>query len=247
MSYTVYKHTVPNGKVYIGITSRSVYTRWRNGGNGYKKNKHFYAAIQKYGWQNIKHEVLFEGLTKDQAEQKEIELIALYKSNQREYGYNKATGGRTNSGYHISEERKKRISDSLKKIYSTQKNAKYGKPLSEETKRKLSIANLGKSPSEETRQKISKANKGKQRTEETKRRIREKEQSKVSNILQVDFNGKIINVFNSMQEASRLTDTEATKICAVCKWKRHSANGYIWLYEKDKELISERLKHMKRV
>ena len=247
MSYRVYKHTVPNGKVYIGITSRAVHTRWRNGGNGYKKNKHFYAAIQKYGWENIKHEVLFEGLTKEQAEQKEIELIAEHKSNQREYGYNNATGGRTNSGYHISEERKKRISETLKKIYSTQKNPKYGKPLSEETKHKLSIANLGKSPSEETRRKISKANKGKQRTEETKRRIREREQSKVNNILQVDFNGTIINIFNSIQEASRITTVPANKICAVCKGKRYYSKGFIWLYEKDKALISERLKHIKRV
>ena len=63
--YIVYKHTCPNGKVYIGITSREAKLRW-NCGNGYNNNKHFKSAIVKYGWNNIKHEILFDGLTKIQ-------------------------------------------------------------------------------------------------------------------------------------------------------------------------------------
>lgn len=64
--YCVYKHTTPNGKVYIGITRRNPITRWQNG-NGYKRNKHFMGAILKYGWDNIKHEILFSGLTEQEA------------------------------------------------------------------------------------------------------------------------------------------------------------------------------------
>ena len=33
--YSVYKHTFPNGKVYIGITKQNPLKRWRNG-TGYK-------------------------------------------------------------------------------------------------------------------------------------------------------------------------------------------------------------------
>ena len=46
-NYTVYKHTSPHGKVYIGITSQSPIRRWRKDGSGYKshidfqKNKRF--------------------------------------------------------------------------------------------------------------------------------------------------------------------------------------------------------------
>ena len=91
-AYYVYKHTSPCGKVYIGITSyKKPSDRWRNG-NGYSE-QYFFRAIKKYGWENFTHEVLFSGLSKEQAEQKEIELISKYKSNQREYGYNIENGG----------------------------------------------------------------------------------------------------------------------------------------------------------
>lgn len=92
MSYIVYKHTSPSNKVYIGITSRSPSKRWQNG-RGYITNEYFYRAIQKYGWENIKHEVLFEGLTQEEACAKEIALIAEYKSTDYHYGYNNSIGG----------------------------------------------------------------------------------------------------------------------------------------------------------
>ena len=80
-NYIVYKHTSPSNKVYIGITSQTPERRWRKDGKGYKTHIYFWNAIKKYGWNNFKHEVLFSGLTKEEAEQKEIELIAYYKSN----------------------------------------------------------------------------------------------------------------------------------------------------------------------
>lgn len=89
--YIVYKHTCPNKKVYIGVTCRNPSYRWNNG-KGYI-GQMFYNAILKYGWDNIKHEILFDSLTKEEAEAKEVELIAAYKSNQREHGYNISSGG----------------------------------------------------------------------------------------------------------------------------------------------------------
>lgn len=63
MGYSVYKHTFPNGKVYIGMTSRKPKDRWHNG-KGYKTQSLIHKAIQEYGWNNVKHEILFENLTK---------------------------------------------------------------------------------------------------------------------------------------------------------------------------------------
>lgn len=142
-NYTVYMHTFPNGKRYIGITCQEVHKRWKNG-YGYKHNSFLKNAIQKYGWENAKHEILYENLTKEEAEQKEIELIALYKSNQREYGYNIENGGNHN-GKH-SEETKRKISESNK--------GKIMPPMSKEAKEKLRIMNTGKKLTLQTRQKL---------------------------------------------------------------------------------------------
>lgn len=95
MSYYVYKHVNKiNRKVYIGITKQKPSRRWQNG-YGYVDNKYFFNAILKYGWDNFEHIILYENLTKDEAIEKEIELIRTYKSNQREYGYNISKGGET--------------------------------------------------------------------------------------------------------------------------------------------------------
>lgn len=93
-NYTVYKHTnKENGKVYIGITSQTVERRWQNGA-GYART-YFGNAIARYGWDGFTHEIVFSGLTKEAACKAEIDLIAHYRSNDREHGYNIAEGGNT--------------------------------------------------------------------------------------------------------------------------------------------------------
>lgn len=111
--YYVYKHTcIANGKIYIGITRKDPKTRWL-GGSGYANNKYFYRAIEKYGWnEGFIHEIIFKELSKEEAEEKEQYLIAFYKSNQKEYGYNLQSGGSVN--YTLSEEGRKHISQAKK-------------------------------------------------------------------------------------------------------------------------------------
>lgn len=92
----VYKHTTPNGKVYIGISGQKHLSgRWHNG-EGYKR-QYFYRAIKKYGWENIKHEILEEGLSVEDANKLEEFYIKKYKSDQKDYGYNVQPGGDTSS------------------------------------------------------------------------------------------------------------------------------------------------------
>ena len=72
--YCVYKHTFPNGRVYIGITNQNPLKRWQ-GGNGYKGTDEMYDDIMKYGWRNIRHEILDEGLSHEKALEIEKQLI----------------------------------------------------------------------------------------------------------------------------------------------------------------------------
>jgi len=112
--YTVYQHTAPNGKIYIGITCQNVDKRWQRG-RGYAKNDTFFSDICEIGWDNFKHEVIATGLTKEEACQKEKELIAKYKSNEEEHGYNKSTGGEKNAaGVKRSEATRKAMSKAKK-------------------------------------------------------------------------------------------------------------------------------------
>lgn len=92
MIYSVYMHTSPSGKRYIGITKQKPTQRWGNGRN-YKSNLHFTSAIEKYGWDNFTHEILCEVDTLEKAKELEILLIAKYRSDEREFGYNISKGG----------------------------------------------------------------------------------------------------------------------------------------------------------
>lgn len=109
--YVVYIHTAPNGKRYVGITSQNIRRRWRNGA-GYKNNEYFTRAILKYGWDNFTHEIVAQGLTQEEAEKKEVELIAKYDSANPQKGFNIDLGG--NSTGKRSESTKKKLSEYFK-------------------------------------------------------------------------------------------------------------------------------------
>lgn len=105
--FCVYMHLNRiNGKRYIGITSSDPLARWANG-HGYYKNKHFYDAILRYGWDSFEHIILYTGLSKEEACEKETELIAKYVTQDKRYGYNITSGG---EHFKHSEESKKLMS-----------------------------------------------------------------------------------------------------------------------------------------
>lgn len=77
--YIIYQHTTPSGKVYIGQTCQeNPKQRWHNGA-GYKSCKLFYNSIKKYGWDNIEHQILHTGLTKEKADIMEKCYIRFFK------------------------------------------------------------------------------------------------------------------------------------------------------------------------
>lgn len=110
-NYVVYMHeNRVNGKRYIGITSDEPRKRWANG-KGYYRNKHFYDAIKKYGWDAFDHRILYDGLTKEEACKIEQNMIAKYRTQDKTKGYNLTNGG---EHFTHSEESKRLMSEHRK-------------------------------------------------------------------------------------------------------------------------------------
>lgn len=85
--YLVYKHTAPDGRVYIGITKDFPNHRWRDG-RGYDSQKKMNDAIHLMGWLNFTHEIIAAGLTEEEARKIEAEKIAEYNACDDAYGLN---------------------------------------------------------------------------------------------------------------------------------------------------------------
>lgn len=212
-SYCVYCHTnKSNKKKYIGITSQNPKNRWQKG-NGYKNNNHFSHAIKKYGWDGFLHEILYDGLTQEEAENIEVSLIKKYRCCDPDFGYNIEKGGN------------------------------FGDKFTKETKGKISKALKGKSKSKEHRQKLSESHKGKIVSEQTKDKIRKKMQGannpmygkkrsisdyKTKKVLCVETN----EIYVSTCEASRLTGVQQSDISKACNGILKTAGKRHWVFFK---------------
>ncbi len=220
MAYTLYKHTAPNNKVYIGITGNNPKTRWQ-GGNGYKGNSYFTRAIKKYGWDNFTHTILLENLTESEAKQKEIEYIALYKSNDRKYGFNISTGGESKKGTTITEWHKKRISDASK-----------GRIVSEKTRQKLSKATKEKWNNPDFKEFMRLRNLGANNPQYGRIRTDdEKIQRGAHPVLQYDNDNNLVAEYISIHKASEVTGISRDCISKCCKGVYKQASGYLWTYK----------------
>lgn len=221
MSYTVYKHTTPSGKVYIGITGKTVEKRWLNG-RGYCRNEHFYNAIKKYGWDNIAHEILEEGLTQEEAGKAEQRYISEYRSNEPTKGYNLTSGGE--AGCVHTEESRRKLSESKRG-----KRYNIGVPFTEERKRHLREHHA------DVRGKKNPMF-GKKRTpEEIARRQAHRVYTTGSDhpssrpILQLDMDGNVVRRWGSIAEAAQEYCRTSIKDCLRGKYRQHK--GYQWRYE----------------
>jgi hypothetical protein len=176
MAY-VYRHIRldKNEPFYIGIGKLPNYKR------AFEKQK------RNQFWQNIvaktdyEVEILFDDISWEEAEKKEIEFISLYGKRDNGTGclVNISNGGGGTKGFKHSEEAKKKISLASKNMVR--------KPISEETKQKIREtltgrigSNKGFKHSNETKEKLRLhnlgkvgPNKGKIMSEETKQKIRD--------------------------------------------------------------------------
>lgn len=234
--YIVYIHKNRiNGKVYVGITH---YTnpekRWKF---GYKNNPHFQAAINKYGWDNFEHIILFKNIQKELACREEQLLIKRYKK--KGICYNITNGGEG------SKAMSKEIIEKLKE-YKGPLASQYGKkhsPERIEQQRKIAY-NMWNSLSDKEREdrlrgvrkhqfKSGKEhpNYGKPMSKEN-RNIMIKALSKPVLMIDKDTN-EILKEFNSTTEAEAFLNAKGKHVSCCCNNKRKTAYGYKWKYKEE--------------
>lgn len=237
-SYCVYKHTTPPGKVYIGITMQDPRRRWRNG-EGYKppngETTPFYSAIKKYGWDNIEHEIVAEGLSREDACKLEINLIKELKTQRPEYGYNVLKGGDVP------------LADCPETVKNKMRNSAYTKwtradYIENHTGDNHWTRKIGHSS--KAVEAMRQANIGKKRTPEQveflrekarkQKRLRGKDNRKSIPILCYSKEGDFLYKFYGALEAERETGVCFQNIFKVCNGERKTAGGFIWRYEKER-------------
>ncbi|WP_164972248.1 GIY-YIG nuclease family protein [Staphylococcus saprophyticus] len=199
-NYVVYKITNEiNGKIYIGMTN-NIKRRWRYEGIEYRpplksdRRRPFWNAIQKYGWDNFTKEVIISDLTKEEAFDKEKQMIKRFKATDRSIGYNLSQGG--NGGIiYLTHPR-----GMLGKHHTIENNIRHKKFMSDRNNNPMFN---GKTIWGVTHP-HPKGMKGKKHSEEVKKRIAETSKKNCSNKKKVEMtlpNGEV-NVFESLTECA---------------------------------------------
>lgn len=225
-NYIVYMHVNKiNQKKYIGVTKNAPEKRWING-NGYKRQA-FYNAIQKYGWDNFDHIILFDKLSQSEASKKEIEMISYYQSNNKLFGYNVSVGGENghNELWNDPEYRKNQIKERKERW----ENAEYREKLSKIMKTTME--------SDTYKQALS---------DSVKKRWNDGMFDKIfcKPVMCLETG----NIYKSAKEASDSTNICRTDIGKCCNEEVKTAKGYHWIFyngdnytESDRKLMIEQI------
>ena len=211
MKNIVYKITnIINDKLYFGVTQQELKIRWQQHKcNSNKKSYYLYNAMKKYGIENFIIEVVFEANTKKEMLEKEIELITLFKTNNRLYGYNNSTGGESSrKGCKLTLEQRKKISEYQK--------TRIRNPHSKETKTAMSLSAKGRDMSKAIKYSANKR--------------RGKKAHNIKSVYSVNSKNQINN-YESITDASKKTNISISSISNNLSNKSKTAGGLIWHYQ----------------
>lgn len=222
--YIIYMHKNKiNNKCYIGQTNKvKAEYRWGINGSGYKNQPKFYRAIKKYGWDNFDHIILETDLDERTANIREQYYINFYNSIKT--GYN-CQAGEVNRLPVTSKKPVHQYSLAGEFIKS------YDSILTAATSLNLAAGS------------IVKVCKGQLKScgnfiwsyKKQDHAVPISRGSNAKKILQYDLTGKLINIFNSIDQAALFLGQKSYKssICSCCKHRLKSCYDYVWRYEND--------------
>lgn len=233
--WIIYMYTFPNGKRYIGKSSRSLNQRQGTDWKRYRNCTALWNAIQKYGVENIHQKILFDDyMTDEYASRLEQICTLLFKTNcnkfdNPKYGYNLTDGGEGLLGWHPDAERLKILREQMRIFHEQAK----GKPVSEETRRKQSEAKKGKPGhpmTDEQRRKLSLANSKETMSDETRMRRERAIKERQKQVIATHKFTKEQLVFESVTSAAEYFNTRIQNVTRWCNKTRRSSIDYDFDY-----------------
>lgn len=236
--WIIYKHTNKiNKKSYIGQTCcKSAEIRWGKNGKKYllknkKTNKYiqpkFARALLKYGWNNFEHSILENDILSN-SEADKLEEYYIKKYNTIKQGYNILKGGHKTSGnnkviYQLDESKNiLKVFNSINEAALYLGDIKYNQAISKCCK---NLRNNFKNYYWCYKDKYNSY------------KIQKKSKYKRFQILQLNYNYKIINEYECSKQAAKILNLQSSGIIACCLGKYKTCGGYKWCYKKDYQKV----------
>ena len=229
-----------NGKIYVG-QAVDIAKRWRDHkirlrGN-YHRNFHLQQAWNKYGENNFEFSVLCEC---KETKLNEFEQYYIFELNTKDtsVGYNSTYGGEGTRGHRHSKE-----TIEYNRQWQLANNPRRGVKCSEETRKRMSLAQKGRKVSKEQRKHHSEVMAGRKLTDSHKRSISESNIGKHSSPRRNSKRVKCITtgmVFDSITEAANYYNVANSGIDRCCKGERKTGGKYngsklIWCFVEGEE------------
>ena len=225
----IYKITNPNNRVYIG-QSKNISKRLEKYYNlSCSTQPRLYRSLKKYGADLHTFEI--------------IEECEIDKLNERERYYQELYDVLSSKGMNcLYTKTKDKRREANKNIGNKISKALTGRTLDPEHVVKIKIALSKRKISDKLREVIGKRYRGKTINREI---VEKMKQTKLSQnliskfrkeIIQTDLNNNIINIFNSIEECSKILNIHRPNIIKVLKEKRKTAGGFKFYYSVQNKL-----------
>jgi group I intron endonuclease len=218
-----------NGKYYVG-SSTDLAERWIQHKQRIKyqthPNSHLQNAWNKYG-ESAFDFVIVEKVPKEKLIEVEQKYLDLSK-NEQDRCYNQNFSA---NAVLVTDEMKEKISNSLRKHYTTHRSPMYGKVHSSNSIEKMRIIKIGKTHLDSSKKKISKALKGIIRSNETRHKIslckKGTNNCKYDHTIYRWYNTKINETFDGTQQDFHIKyNFPIGSVNFIVKGKRNSLYGW---------------------
>lgn len=203
--YTVYKRIAPDGRIYVGMTSKKLNERSGRKGQCYHGCLRLEEAIKIYGWDSFVTEVVASHLSRRDAQIIEESEIIKHKTFEERYGFNIRKGMKDTGD-----------------VGFKKGNTPWNKGINWQTSEAILFRT----------QRAKECNTGKHRSEQMKERARASNPLK-KKIVQYTLNGDLVAEYRCAYDAAMATNSVPRRIRQAASGKARTSGGYIWRFAEE--------------